>query len=392
MIYRSFGRTGFEVPVLSAGFMRSMHSWQTVPDGEIPSGNQRNFDDIVRTALEYGINHFETAHAYGTSEQQLGKALRDIPRESYLLQTKVLPSADPDKFVQDVELSLARLGADHVDLLAIHGINDYRVLWQVCREGGCLAAARQIQKEGKARAIGFSGHGPVDVILEAIRCEKYGGFDYVNLHWYYIYQVNNRVLEEAAQRDLGVFIISPTDKGGMLQDPPQLFRELCEPFEPIVFNDAYCLQRSEIHTLSIGAARPSDFSTHVDALGYLESRETIAAVDERCQKAMALVTGFKRPEALWKRFPPWHQTLGLINIPFVLWLYNLARGWGLEKYSRIRYAKLGREVEWVPGQNSADVKKYDLSFIAEKAGMPREELVEQLENAHHFLGNVADGS
>ena len=76
-----------------------------------------------------------------------------------------------------------------------------------------IAAARQLQKEGKIRVIGFSGHGPVDIQLEAIRHKQQGGFDYFNLHWYYIYQVNNPALEEASHKRIGVFIISPTDKG-----------------------------------------------------------------------------------------------------------------------------------------------------------------------------------
>lgn len=91
MIYRRFGKTGLRMPVLSAGFMRAMHSWKPVPDREIPEDNQVNFDRVVRQALAKGINHFETARGYGTSEQQLGMALREIAdRDSYLLQTKIV--------------------------------------------------------------------------------------------------------------------------------------------------------------------------------------------------------------------------------------------------------------------------------------------------------------
>jgi predicted aldo/keto reductase-like oxidoreductase len=189
MIHRRFGRTGLDMPVLSAGFMRAMYSWQHLPAAEIPPASQRNFAEVVRTALDLGINHFETANAYGTSEQQLGRALRDIPRDSFFLQTKVQPAARPKKFIEDFHASLSRLGVERVDLLAIHGINDYRALWQACREDGCLAAARRLQQQGKVGAVGFSGHCPVDVIVEAVRHGADGGFDYVNLHWYYIYQI-----------------------------------------------------------------------------------------------------------------------------------------------------------------------------------------------------------
>lgn len=390
MIYRLFGRTGLEISVLSAGFMRAMQSWQCIPDDEIKSSSQRNFEDIVRAALAHGINHFETAHAYGTSEKQLGIAVRDVPRDSFILQTKVLPTSNPQRFIEKVNISLDRLNVERVDLLAIHGINDYRSLWHVCRPNGCLAAARSLQKQGKVGAIGFSGHGPADVIVEAIHHEDNGGFDYVNLHWYYIYQVNSTALEEASRRGLGVFIISPNDKGGMLQEPPDKFSQLCTPMEPMVFNDVYCLAQSEVSTISIGASKPSDFDLHVGALEYLDSSSLVAEIDERCGREMLRATGFSRPEALWTKLPTWENTPGLINIPFILWLYNLARGWGMVDYSRRRYKKIGREMQWVPGNNGAGAANHNLESIAEKAGLENDTLVNLLQDAHNMLYHDAE--
>ncbi len=391
MIYRRFGRTGLDVPVLSAGFMRAMHSWQAVPDKEIPKENQRNFTDIVRTALELGINHFESANAYGTSEQQLGSSLRDISRDSFLLQTKVQPAANPQQFIKDFYVSLARLQVERVDLLAIHGINDYQALWQVCRENGCLAAARNLQKEGKVGAIGFSGHGPPEVIREALNHRSDSGFDYVNIHWYYIYQVNTGVLQDAAERDMGVFIISPTDKGGMLQKPPEKFRLLCSPLEPMMFNDVFCLAHPGVQTLSVGASRPEDFTAHVASLEYLESLDTVGEIDRKCQQEMARTSGFSRPEALWAKLPSWDRTPGLINIPFILWLFNLARGWGLMDYSRERYRRLGEEVKWVPGNNGSHARRHEMGSIAEGAGLSADELYALLEEAHQLLGDESHG-
>ena len=188
VIYRRFGKTGLQVPVLSAGFMRTMHSWGQVPAADIPAAGQANLEDIVSRALELGINHFETARGYGTSEEQLGRALKRIGRrDNFLLQTKIQPTDDPAAFRADFLDSLQRLGVARVDLLALHGINDYRGLWRSCRRDGCLAAARDLQRQGLAGCIGFSGHGSLPVILAALRHEEDGGFDYLNLHWYYIY-------------------------------------------------------------------------------------------------------------------------------------------------------------------------------------------------------------
>lgn len=389
MIYRRFGKTGLEVSVLSAGFMRAMHSWGQVPAQDIPASSQGNLEDIVCRALELGINHFETARGYGTSEEQLGRALKKIARrDSFLLQTKIQPTDDPAAFRADFLDSLQRLGVGRVDMLALHGINDYRSLWQSCRRGGCLAMARDLQRRGLAGSIGFSGHGPLPVILAALRHEEDGGFDYLNLHWYYIYQVNTPVLVEAAARDLGVFIISSTDKGGMLQQPSVRMLELCRPLAPMAFNDLYCLARPEIRTISVGAVRPADFDAHVEAVTRPgRDAELPGEIDRRCRQAMQEATGHERPEGLWPLLPPWDLTPGLINIPFILWLYNLARGWGLAEYARKRYVHLGWDVKWVPGNNAAFARQFDLGCLAEKAGLGKEQLVLLLEEAHRLLGS-----
>lgn len=388
MIYRRFGKTGLQMPVLSAGFMRTMHSWQHLPEDAIPGESQANMEKVVSRALEHGIVHFETARGYGSSEAQLGRALLKVALpDRFILQTKIQPDDDPRRFAADFHDSLQRLGVNRVDLLAIHGINDFRSLWQVCRPGGCLAAARQLQKEGSAGWIGFSGHGPVEVILAAIRHQENDGFDYLNLHWYYVWQVNSPALEEAAKRDMGVFIISPTDKGGMLQKPPVVMRSLCHPFSPMVFNDLYCLGRPEVHTVSVGASQPDDYAGHVAALELIgQAGPFIAGIDERCRSAMRQATGYARPEALWGRLPSWEATPGHINIRVVLWLYNLARGWGLEEYGRKRYGKLGSDVRWVPGNSAADAGRYDFGRIADRAGLKHVELVRLLREAHRLLG------
>lgn len=388
MIYRRFGKTGLQMPVLSAGFMRSMHSWHQVAESEIPRTSQDNMEAIVNRALEVGINHFETARGYGSSEIQLGKVLREIPRKRFLLQTKIPPADNPAQFRRNFEDSLSRLGLARVDLLALHGMNDYRSLWQICRPNGCLHMARKIQGEGLAGHIGFSGHGPADVILQAVRQENGGGFDYVNLHWYYINQEKSRVLEAAAARDMGVFIISPTDKGGLLQKPPVKMQSLCQPLSPMQFNDLYCLGRPEIHTISIGAAAPGDFAEHLTALDKLaSSRELITRIDDRLREEMARKTGHQRPEEMIDSFPSWDATPGYINIRYIVWLLNLARGWDLIEYATRQYRKLGIEVRWVPGNNAAHAGEVDLAALASKAGIDCDALTNLLQEAHDLFGS-----
>ena len=105
------------------------------------------------------------------------------------------------------------LRLDYVDLLSLHGINNQELLDWSLKKGGCLDAARKLQAEGRARFIGFSTHATTDIILEAVNS---GGFDYINVHWYFVNDLNWPAIEAAHRLDMGVFIISPNDKGGKL--------------------------------------------------------------------------------------------------------------------------------------------------------------------------------
>ena len=93
------------------------------------------------------------------------------------------------------------------------------------KKDGCLEAARKLQEKGRARHMGFSTHATTDIILKAIASDE---FDYVNLHWYFVNDLNWSAIEAAAARDMGVFIISPNDKGGKLYEPPE-FSKLGSP-------------------------------------------------------------------------------------------------------------------------------------------------------------------
>jgi predicted aldo/keto reductase-like oxidoreductase len=181
MKYRRFGRTELPMPVITCGGMRFQHAWQGCAAEQIPADHQANLEACVHRALELGINHLETARGYGTSEMQLGRLLPTLPREKLIIQTKVEPQPTAQAFLREFETSMRYLRLDYVDLLSLHGINDRQLLDWSLRPNGCLAAARQLQRDGRVRFLGFSTHATPDVILDAVNT---GEFDYVNLHWF----------------------------------------------------------------------------------------------------------------------------------------------------------------------------------------------------------------
>ena len=87
------------MPVISCGGMRYQFKWQDADPKEIPADSQKNLEATIRNAFELGINHIETARAYGTSEMQLGNVLPQLPRDKIIVQTKVSPKATVREFL-----------------------------------------------------------------------------------------------------------------------------------------------------------------------------------------------------------------------------------------------------------------------------------------------------
>lgn len=383
MRYRRFGRTKLQMPVFSCGGMRYQYKWQDVPLAEVPAEQQANLEATIRRSLELGINHIETARGYGSSELQLGQILPTLPRDRLIVQTKVSPTADPQEFRAKLDQSLAYLQLDYVDLLGIHGINTDEILDWTVRPGGCLAVVREYQRQGRIRFVGFSTHGPADVIVRT--CET-GQFDYVNLHWYYINQWNWPAIAAAKQQDMGVFIISPSDKGGLLYRPPQRLVDLCAPLSPIVFNDLFCLSRSEVHTLSIGAARPEDFAEHLNTLDYLDRVDAVLPPILHQLEQGAIERLGEDWYKTWEiGLPKVEETPGRLNVPIVLWLRNLAIAYDMTEYAKMRYNLLGQASHWFPG---AKVDQVDLQAVLPllRHSPHADKIPQLLQETHTLLG------
>ncbi len=152
---RPLGRTGLQLPVLSFGASSLGQEFRSVPLDEALQS--------VRVALDCGLSFIDTSPFYGRgmSEVLLGIALRGVPRESYTLCTKLgrydLTHFDfsAKRVAESIDVSLHRLGTDHLDIILCHDI-EFVPLQQIVNE--TIPALRKIQQAGKVRFIGISGY------------------------------------------------------------------------------------------------------------------------------------------------------------------------------------------------------------------------------------------
>lgn len=170
---RPLGRTGLNLPILSFGASSLGQEFRTV-----------DINEALRTvpvALECGMNFIDTSPFYGRgmSEVLLGVALRGIPRDQYILGSKLgrYASAHFDfsakRVVESVDISLERMGVDYLDICLCHDL-EFVDMQQIVDE--TLPALRKVQQQGKVRFVGVSGYpikmfkyvldrAPLDVVL-----------------------------------------------------------------------------------------------------------------------------------------------------------------------------------------------------------------------------------
>jgi L-galactose dehydrogenase len=170
---RPLGKTGIDLPILSFGASSLGAEFRSITLEEAMLS--------TKTAIDLGMNFIDTSPFYGRgmSEIMLGLGLKGIPRDSYLLGTKLGRYSDVHfdfsarRVEESVHVSLQRLGADHLDVLLLHDV-EFVPLAQIWEE--TLPAVIKLKQQGKVRAIGFSCyplktfHKVLDHVEDEIDC------------------------------------------------------------------------------------------------------------------------------------------------------------------------------------------------------------------------------
>ncbi len=376
MQYRRFGRTNRRLSVVTLGGMRYHQSWSK-PYDEVPAKMIDECRDAVRRALELGLNHIETAYGYGRSERCLGIVLNQelgVPRDQYFFMTKSTPK-DGEAVKRLIDEQLRRTKLSYFDLYAYHGLNHPHELRRSTKKGGALETLKSYQEQGVIGALGFSTHADFRTIVGAISTDL---FDFVNLHYYYFFQRNWGAIQLALAHDMGVFIISPNDKGGQLFNAPPKLRQLTAPLTPIQFNARFCLRSPLVHTLSFGMHRPEHFE---EMRGVLPVSVPLTLEE---QAILSRLDGERKVD-------PWSDYEGHeltddpsgINIPEVLRFRRMLKCYDMLEFGRYRYNMFEEGNLWLGGAFATEenLAKLDMSRVPE--GIPLKEMLREAHRAFY---------
>ena len=331
MQQRSFG-DGPPVSLFTLGTMRALQA----PDQMLM---------VLRAAHAAGVNHLETAPAYGPAESFLGEALTQLHSEGiqpaghgWVVTSKLLPGLSLDEGRAALRGSLERLGVERLDNLAIHGLNlDSHLNWALHGEG-----ARLIDwalNSGTVSQVGFSSHGSNALIHQAIESQR---FRFCCLHLHLLDPTRMPLAQLALQQTMGVLAISPADKGGRLQAPSTRLVEDCRPFQPLELAYRYLLAAG-ISTLTVGAQNATDLEL-AHALGQhdgplqAEECQAIERLDQQRRERLG--------DELCEQCRACLPCPNAVPIPDLLRLRNLALGHELMEFASERYNLIGRAGHW----------------------------------------------
>lgn len=167
---------------------------------------------VVRRCLELGINFLDTANAYSTSEEHIGKAISGR-QEEVILATKSL-SRDRDGVARHLQQSLKMLGVASIDLYQFHNVSDSNTLDKVLDPHGPMAVVEEARRTGQVKHIGITSH-QIDVAKDAV---KSGRFETIMFPFNFIAcEAADELIPLAREYDVGFIAMKPL-AGGMLDN------------------------------------------------------------------------------------------------------------------------------------------------------------------------------
>jgi predicted aldo/keto reductase-like oxidoreductase len=252
MHYRKFGKTGESVSTLGFGCMRL-----PIIDGDTKKIDEELASQMVRKAIDEGVNYIDTAWPYHgqMSEPFVAKVLKDGYRDKVKLATK-LPSwliKETKDFDYYLDQQLIRLEVEYIDFYLIHALDQERFDNMVAL--GLFDFIKGAKADGRIKYIGFSFHDEAPVFKEIINAFDW---DFCQIQLNYIDTNHQQGIEGmymAAQKGMGIVIMEPLRGGKIVKVPDEvqnLFDHGLVKRSPVEWAMRWLLDHEELHVILSG--------------------------------------------------------------------------------------------------------------------------------------------
>lgn len=377
MQYTEFGRTGIQVSRLGFGCMR--FSSREV-DGKKVFDEEESIR-MMHRAMELGVNYFDTAPGYCEKQSEIivGKALKGRRDKVYLSTKYPSEEASGDDLERKLETSLKKLDTDYIDFYHMWGISLKTFVERLDTPDGPMARARKLRDAGVIRHISFSFHDAPENMIEIIRRGE-GVFASVLCQYNLLDRANEDAIAYAHEQGLGVTIMGPVG-GGRLGAPSKVIQDL---LPGKVQSSAEMALRFVMNNRNVNIAlsgmssmdmveENAAVASNMEPLTPEEEARIAASLEENRRLADLYCTGCNYCMPCPKG----------INIPEIFKMMNYHRVYGLTKFARDNYARIGKE-PWLNFQNAAACVQCG---ACEKKCPQHLHIREQLRAAHEALGN-----
>ena len=377
MQYTEFGRTGIQVSRLGFGCMR-------FPSREVDGKKVFDEEESIRMmhwAMELGVNYFDTAPGYCEKQSEIivGKALKGRRDKVYLSTKYPSEEASGDDLERKLETSLKKLDTDYIDFYHMWGISLKTFVERLDTPDGPMARARKLRDAGVIRHISFSFHDAPENMIEIIRRGE-GVFASVLCQYNLLDRANEDAIAYAHEQGLGVTIMGPVG-GGRLGAPSKVIQDL---LPGKVQSSAEMALRFVMNNRNVNIAlsgmssmdmveENAAVASNMEPLTQEEEARIAASLEENRRLADLYCTGCNYCMPCPKG----------INIPEIFKMMNYHRVYGLTKFARDNYARIGKD-PWLNFQNAAACVQCG---ACEKKCPQHLHIREQLRAAHEALGN-----
>lgn len=377
MQYTEFGKTGIQVSRLGFGCMR-------FPSREVDGKKVFDEEESIRMmhrAMELGVNYFDTAPGYCEKQSEIivGKALKGRRDKVYLSTKYPSEEASGDDLERKLETSLKKLDTDYIDFYHMWGISLKTFVERLDTPDGPMARARKLRDAGVIRHISFSFHDAPENMIEIIQRGE-GVFASVLCQYNLLDRANEDAIAYAHEQGLGVTIMGPVG-GGRLGAPSKVIQDL---LPGKVQSSAEMALRFVMNNKNVNIAlsgmssmdmveENAAVARNMEPLTPEEEARIAASLEENRRLADLYCTGCNYCMPCPKG----------INIPEIFKMMNYHRVYGLTKFARDNYARIGKD-PWLNFQNAAACVQCG---ACEKKCPQHLHIREQLRTAHEALGN-----